>query len=196
MGAVVAQEVEASTDLRRGRRRGSRRHWLILALLVAGTAGAAVEALAPEASAIPMASEGKAPEFVVAPLGGEAGRLTLEQFRGRPLVLNFWGSWCVPCRKEMPTFGRVAEQLNGRVAFVGINHQDDATAAREFLSEVGDPYISGLDPTGDVARRYGVQGLPTTILVDARGQIVGRRLGELSEEELRDSLQHAFGGGT
>lgn len=138
-------------------------------------------------------AEGAAPAFDLAQVGADGARVSLAQFAGRPLVVNFWASWCVPCRKEMPALGRVSEQLAGRVAFVGVNYQDERSAAAEFQRAAAVRYPSGTDPDGEVGRRYGVMGLPTTVLVDAGGRIVGRRLGEVSERELLDLVARAFG---
>jgi len=137
--------------------------------------------------------EGAAASFDLPRVGAPDERVALGQFAGQALVVNFWASWCVPCRNEMPALEAVATRLAGRVAFVGINHQDGRTPAAEFQQDVGVSYPSGYDPDGGVARAYGVLGLPTTVLVDARGRIVGRRLGELTEAELADLLESAFG---
>ena len=92
-----------------------------------------------------------------------------------------------------------AERLEGQVAFVGVNHQDGQGPAAEFEQEVGVTYPSGHDPDGGVARDFGVVGLPTTVLVDARGRIVARSLGALTDNELDELIVEAFGidaGGT
>ena len=137
--------------------------------------------------------EGEAPAFDLPRVGQPAERVTLAQFAGRPLVVNFWASWCVPCREEMPALQAVVDRLAGRVGFVGVNHQDGADAAADFERQVGVTYPSGRDSDGGVARAYGVLGLPTTVLVDPRGRIVARRLGEVNEAELLALLQEAFG---
>ena len=140
-------------------------------------------------------AEGSAPSFDLPRVGAPDERVSLAQLAGRPVVVNFWASWCVPCRKEMPALQAVADRLAGRVAFVGVNHQDGRVPAAEFQAEVGVRYPSGSDPAGEVAGRYGVLGLPTTVLIDASGNIVGRRLGEVSEEQLVELIARAFGPG-
>ena len=109
------------------------------------------------------------------------------------MLFNLWATWCVPCRKEMPALQAASERLEGRVVFVGVNHQDGRSPAAEFEREVGVTYPSGYDPDGAVARDFGVVGLPTTVLVDARGRIVARSLGELTENELDELVAEAFG---
>jgi len=140
-----------------------------------------------------VAVEGAAPSFDLPRVGVADERVRLADFAGSPVVVNFWASWCVPCRKEMPALQAAAERLEGRVVFVGVNHQDGRTPAAEFEQEVGVTYPSGSDPDGAVARDFGVVGLPTTVLVDARGRIVARSLGEVTEGELDELIAEAFG---
>lgn len=137
--------------------------------------------------------EGPAPVFDLLRVGVDGERVSLGDFTGRPVVVNFWASWCVPCREEMPALQATSERLAGRVAFVGINYQDTASSAADFEREVGAKYPSGLDGDGAVASRYAVQGLPTTVLVDARGRIVARVLGRVTQEKLLNLVDKAIG---
>ena len=164
----------------------------VLAVLAIG-AVAGIGASQPTDPEDRVAVEGAAPAFDLPRVGAEDERLRLADFAGQPMVVNFWASWCVPCRKEMPALQAAAERLQGRVAFVGVNHQDGQSPAAEFEREVGVTYPSGYDPDGAVARNFGVVGLPTTVLVDASGRIVARSLGELTETELDDLIADAFG---
>lgn len=189
--APAVAEAEPTAPVQRRRRRG-------LAIAVGGAAIAAVVSVAAVSSGgAPVehrvAVEGAAPAFDLPRVGAPDERVTLADFAGRPLVVNFWASWCVPCRKEMPALEAAAERLAGRVGFVGINHQDGDAAAADFEDDVGVTYPSGYDPDGAVARAYGVLGLPTTVLVDASGRIVARRLGEVSDDELARLITDAFG---
>ena len=163
---------------------------VISAVAVVGAVVALADGTSPGRGRIE--AEGAARDFDLARVGAPEERVTLEDFAGQPLVVNFWASWCVPCRKEMPALQAAAERLAGRVRFVGINHQDGATAAAEFQRDVGVTYPSGHDPDGAVARDYGVLGLPTTVLVDASGRIVARRLGEVTDDELARLIADAF----
>ncbi|MFP5326830.1 MAG: TlpA family protein disulfide reductase [Acidimicrobiia bacterium] len=140
-----------------------------------------------------IALEGPAPPFDLPRLGDAAESVSLAAHRGTPVVVNFWASWCVPCRQEMPALEAVFERVDGQVAFIGVNHQDREVAALEFEAAVGVRYASGFDPAGDVAASYGLFGLPSTVLVDERGMIVARRLGEVTEAELEDLVRRAFG---
>jgi cytochrome c biogenesis protein CcmG/thiol:disulfide interchange protein DsbE len=172
---------------------GRRRRVIVVAVIAVVLVGVGAAVLARSGSSTArVRDEGAAPAFDLPKVGDPATRVTLAQFRGRPLVVNFWASWCVPCRKEMPALERVSERLAGRVAFVGINHQDGKTSAIEFQNKVGVRYPSGSDPAGKVGTRYGVVGLPTTFLVDGSGRIVARKLGEVTEDELVDLIDRAF----
>lgn len=135
----------------------------------------------------------EAPGFDLPTVTDRNRQVALGQFRGTPVVLNFWASWCVPCRKELPAFQSVAHRLEGRVAFVGVNHQDGRGGATDLLAETGVRYPSVYDPGGSVARSYGLFGMPTTVFISADGRIVEKRTGELSRSELVETIQEVFG---
>lgn len=117
--------------------------------------------------------------FAQADLADPGNIITLADFRGHPLVVNFWASWCEPCRREMPRLASEARRLAGRLAFVGVNYKDRRNDALAFAHKTGVPYSSVVDRDGALAARYGVFGLPTTIFIDSRGRIAGRYLGEM-----------------
>ena len=119
-------------------------------------------------------------------------RVTLASFHGKPVVMNFWASWCVPCRREMPALNAVSEAMAGRVAFLGVNHRDGRRQALDFLSESGVRYPSGYDPEGGVAPLYGLPGLPTTVFIGPDGQVLLRHTGELSRSELERAIDALF----
>lgn len=189
---LVAPETDPPNDPRRQPPLLRRRRLLVvlflLPLLGVGVI-AAQQAMRPTQLAVPYLDEGPAPVIDVPRLDDPTARVDLAAFRGNPVVLNFWASWCVPCRKEMPALGETAVRFQGRVSFLGINHQDGVVPAQEFVTEVGVGYPSGFDPAGDVARRYGVQGLPTTFFIDADGRIVGRKLGGMSAAQLLETIE-------
>ena len=134
----------------------------------------------------------RAPAFRLSDVRDESATISLDDFRGRPLVLNFWASWCVPCRKEMPALEEASGEVQGRVAFVGLNHQDSRGAALKFLEETGVSFPAAYDPEGRTATAYGLFGMPTTIFISPDGRILERHRGEISEAELKRKIERLF----
>jgi cytochrome c biogenesis protein CcmG, thiol:disulfide interchange protein DsbE len=173
-----------------------RRRWLIggcVAVFVTalGVAGALASGSASR-SAVRTEAPRVAPAFRLPQLSKPDHVLSLEEFRGRPVVMNFWASWCVPCRTEMPVLQAVATKVRGRVAFVGIDHQDTRDDALAFVHKTGVRYPIAFDPDGTTARAYGLVGVPTTVFIDARGREVARHLGKLDRDDLTRFLEQLF----
>jgi cytochrome c biogenesis protein CcmG/thiol:disulfide interchange protein DsbE len=121
------------------------------------------------------------------------GRVSLTDFASIPVVLNFWASWCVPCREEAPLLERAWRQ-QGRpqgVLFVGLDMQDLTGDARDFLNHFRVDYLNIRDPSNPVARSYGVTGVPETFFISATGMIVGHVIGVVSADELREGIAAA-----
>ena len=135
---------------------------------------------------------GPAPGFDLENVVEGGPRVELRALRGRPVVLNFWATWCAPCKREMPDLQAMHEELGNRVRFVGIDVQDSRRLAKRFLDEVGVTYPSGYDPNRTVFDRYGLQGMPQTVLVDARGRLVARHIGEIDADKLRELIAEHF----
>lgn len=135
----------------------------------------------------------KAPGFSLPSLRDEATTISLADYRGQPVVLNFWASWCVPCKKELPAFQKVSEATRGQVAFLGVDHQDGRQGALRMLEETGVEYPSAFDPGGSLAERYRLFGMPSTVFISADGRILESRTGELTEEELIARIERLFG---
>jgi cytochrome c biogenesis protein CcmG/thiol:disulfide interchange protein DsbE len=138
------------------------------------------------------AAAGEAPPIELARLNGD-GSVSLAALRGRPVVVNFFASWCVPCRKELPAFQSVAERLDGQVAFLGVNHQDDRAGGARMLEELGVTFPAGYDPRGEVALAYGLLGMPSTVFVSPDGRLLERHLGEMTAEQLEAAVERHFG---
>jgi cytochrome c biogenesis protein CcmG/thiol:disulfide interchange protein DsbE len=117
------------------------------------------------------------PAFSLPSLADPARRIEPAGLRGRPAVVNFWASWCEPCREEAPAFAAAARRYGDRVAFLGINLLDGRERALEYVEEYGIPYPSGRDARATVAKRFGVTGVPETYFLDRRGRVVGRHVG-------------------
>ena len=125
---------------------------------------------------------------VLADPGQQLGSAAL---RGQPWMLNVWASWCEPCRQELPAL----RQLSARdgVPLYGLNYKDRDDAARALLGAVGNPYrASAIDADGRVGLDFGVQGVPETFVIDARGRVRYRHQGPVTAEVWRDKLLPAL----
>lgn len=124
-----------------------------------------------------------------------AGRppVSLEALRGKPVVLNFFASWCGPCIREMPALQAMSEHYKGRVNFVGVTFNDQRAAARQVLDKAGVAYPAGFDPQSDIAYDYAVQKMPTTFFIGPDGKLIERKDGEISEVQLRTVIDRLWG---
>jgi len=129
-----------------------------------------------------------APDFTLQTLNG--GTLTLASLKGRPVVLNFWASWCVPCRQEAPILRDLSEkQTANGLAVVGVVFSDkNLKAVRAFIREYALAYPSLLDPNLNTSIAYGVSGVPETFFIDRSGVIRSYVQGALTTDRLRASL--------
>lgn len=136
-----------------------------------------------------------APAFTLPALEGQ--KVALSDFAGRPVVLNFWASWCGPCREEAPLFKTLAEQKPNDVAVIGILFAEDKIDnARVFIKEQGLNYPNLRDTDqADTAVAYGVTGIPQTVFIDARGVVRTIERGELTREKFNKGLESIGAGG-
>lgn len=135
-----------------------------------------------------------APDFTLPVIhGAKAGQaIRLSDFSGRVVVLDFWASWCGPCKKQMPILDRVAKDYaDADVTFLGVNTDTKADAALEFLNANPVSYASVLDLTGEVSRNFGVTGLPTLVVIDAKGKVVHNDARLVGEGSVRDLIEAA-----
>lgn len=119
----------------------------------------------------------------------EGGRFTLESYRGRPMVVNFWASWCPSCAAEMPAFEQVHQRFDGSVEFLGVNHSDTRASAEELAQSTGVTYRLAEDPQGRLFSAFGGAGMPTTALIAADGGVAEVVVGQLSEEYLTSLIK-------
>lgn len=110
-----------------------------------------------------------APPLAITTFDGEP--LALADLRGQGVVVNFWASWCDPCRVEMPLLAEAAQTNQGQITFVGVNILDREPAARAFLAEFGVTYPNGPDPGNRWARQFGTSGVPATFFIDGEGVV-------------------------
>lgn len=133
-----------------------------------------------------------APDFVLADLDGNP--LRLADLRGRPVIVNFWASWCGPCVEEFPLIADAhrAHRADGLVV-VGIVFRDRSEAARAFMGRMAATWPAAMDPGEAVAERFGVVGPPGTFFIDRNGVVAGRQIGQLSRADLERGLATILG---
>ena len=127
---------------------------------------------------IPAAPPQPAPEVAFTDAAGNPA--SLADFRGKPAVINLWATWCAPCLREMPSLERLQARLDGRLTVAAVSQDRGGAAVVEpFVARLGLEKIKVyLDPKSAVGRAFGVRGLPTSIVLDAEGRVVGRLEGE------------------
>lgn len=123
-----------------------------------------------------------APVFMARTLAG--GTASLEAFRGRVVVVNFWATWCGPCRVEMPEFERYQAQMAGQVAILGVNLQEPPSLIEPFVRQYGLTFPILLDENGTIASSYRVTGLPMSVILDRSGVVRERVIGAMTHEVL------------
>lgn len=116
----------------------------------------------------------------------------LDELRGTPVVVNFWGSWCPPCELEAPGLAEVAAEFQGRAQFLGVDILDSREPARDFIRRFDWPYPSVFDPTGAIRDGLGYLGQPITLVYDAEGDLVFEWNGIIGEDQLRREIRRAL----
>ncbi len=144
-----------------------------------------------ELGEVAVASE-RAWEFSLSLLDG--GTLALADLRGKVVMVDFWASWCPPCRIEAPVLAKVYREYAGQpVEFVGVDIWDARQDARQFISKYGVSYPSGVDAEGTIAINYGVRGIPEKFFIDREGILVKKIIGPVDEATLRETLDELLG---
>ena len=135
-----------------------------------------------------------APGFSLPVLGNSGHKLALADYAGRPLIVNFFASWCEPCQKETPLLAKFYRTERGRVAIVGLDENDALGNAMSFTHREGVGYPVGFDPEATAASGYGVAALPQTFFLDARHRIVDRVFGAVTLATLNQGIALATKG--
>jgi cytochrome c biogenesis protein CcmG/thiol:disulfide interchange protein DsbE len=126
--------------------------------------------------------------FTLPALGKTGQQVSLSQYQGKPVIVNFWASWCEPCQQETPLLASWYKQQDGHVNLVGVDENDTTAAALKFAKAKGVTYPIGFDPQVTIALDYNVDGLPQTFFLNAQHRIVDHVLGAVTKAELAKGL--------
>lgn len=192
-GARQARSAKAAA--RAGARRAAllrRIQWGALGLIALGVVGFALFRSSQSGVSVSGAADLGAAAPAVQMEGFDGGTVTLEDLEGKPLVMNFWASWCPQCVAEMPDFERVFQDVKDEVQFIGVNTRDNKGAAERLVDETGVTYPLASDPNGEVFTAFRGAGMPTTVFIDADGNVVDVVTGQMSEKQLRERIEVSF----
>ncbi|MFZ6018588.1 MAG: TlpA family protein disulfide reductase [Chloroflexota bacterium] len=128
----------------------------------------------------------KFPDFSLESLDGE--KITFSELVGKPIVVNFWATWCDPCKEEMPLFEAIYRENSG-IVMLGVNYNEPANIIRRFVEERGITFPVLLDADGKIAERFQVFGFPTTYFIDRDGILRSTHVGQLDEQILSSYLE-------
>ena len=135
-----------------------------------------------------------APQFSITTFDGKP--VSLSQFRGKTVIINFWASWCDPCKQEAPILAQVGHSLDPNTVLLGIDVWDQKSDATAFLAQNDAGYLNGPDNDGSIAIDYGVAGVPETFFIAPDGTLLGKYIGPLtSADQLNTVLKELQGRG-
>jgi cytochrome c biogenesis protein CcmG/thiol:disulfide interchange protein DsbE len=169
----------------------ARRHKLVTSITAVSVVVVAVLSVMTSGSGTTTHTDRKAPSFSLPVLGGTSGqKVSLTQYAGKPLIVNFWASWCGPCQQETPLLARWYRQEKGRVALVGLDENDTTTAALKFARAKGVTYPLAYDTNMAAAGGYlSLAAIPQTFFLNSRHQIVDQVAGAVTAANLAKALK-------
>jgi cytochrome c biogenesis protein CcmG, thiol:disulfide interchange protein DsbE len=176
--------------------RSVRRHKIVSVLIALGIAGSltAIGLIGSSSGGGP-AKPVAAATFSLPALGHAGQQVALSGYRDRPLIVNFFASWCEPCQRETPLLAKFYRSEKGKVALVGLDENDVVGNATTFTRKQGVSYPVGWDPAGTAATSYGVNALPQTFFLNAKHQVVDRVFGAVTLADLRKGIALATAAG-
>jgi cytochrome c biogenesis protein CcmG/thiol:disulfide interchange protein DsbE len=166
----------------------ARRHKVITGILALFIAAVITVTLTTSASPAPPAYPAAA-GFTLPALGQAGRQVSLSQYPGKPVIVNFWASWCPPCQEETPLLASWYKQQHGHVVLLGLDENDTTANALKFADAKGVSYPIGFDPQVTVALAYNVDDLPQTFFLNASHHIVDHVLGAVTQAELAKGLR-------
>jgi thiol-disulfide isomerase/thioredoxin len=119
----------------------------------------------------------------------DGNQIRLADYLGKPLVINFWASWCTPCKQELPLLQSAYQENSPDIEFIGINMAEPVPIAQEVINEFNLSFLVLMDDESKAADIVFIQALPTTLFFDANGQLLSRHIGLLNEELLGSYLE-------
>ena len=166
--------------------------WIGAALIAFAVAGCGLQQDLAQRTDLDSSHLATAPPLVATTLAGQ--HFDLASHRGHPVVLDFWASWCGPCRKQQPQLNELSRRYAPRgVVFMGVDLRDDGASADAYVHSFDVPYSSVEDTTGDIAGRFDVPAPPVTLVIDGDGRIALRKLGGISVGDLAPVLDRLLG---
>ena len=136
--------------------------------------------------------KGNAPDFKVLDERGQS--VSLSDYQGKPVIVNFWATWCPPCRSEMPAFDNAYKEYKRKIRFMMVNlttweETQSVSTVKDFLLDNGYDFPAYFDTKGDAVKKYDVGSIPTTLFVDKNGDLVYKHTGMMSEAQLNDYIE-------
>jgi peroxiredoxin len=164
--------------------------WIVFSRTLVGSYGA-VDGEAIVLESAPVAGH-PAPDFELVSVDGDV--VHLSDFKGTPVILNFWATWCGPCRAEFPDFQRASVDNAGRLVIIGVNHTsaDQADRVPDFLNDFGITFPILLDEDGEVVETYRILGLPTTIFIDSNGVVNEVFTGPINQAYIESKISELY----
>lgn len=162
---------------------------LAAAVVAVGCGGATADGPGADATPADAESAESAPAFQLPDLDGNLVRL--EDSAGLVRVVDFWATWCAPCRDEVPMYREIHEEMGDRVRIIAIS-DEDVDIIREFTEEYGIEYTNVVDADAEVAQEYGVYGLPNAFVIDPNGNVVWSKIGPKPKSVLLEQIERAF----
>jgi thiol-disulfide isomerase/thioredoxin len=162
--------------------------------IVLQPADTSVDTVAPAGLEVGLREGDVAPDFAFSTFDGTRTRLS--DYRGHPVFLNFWATWCAPCRAELPEMEvTLRDHAADGLVILGMNNGERIETAERFLTKLDVKLTAyGYDPAGDVARRYSIPGMPTSYFIDADGVITGVYALALNDQTMQSAVQQAIAG--